>query len=111
MDAPDDCARRIENCYVEISARWPGIPVDVITPVWRSEFFNGSAPGARRLEIACAVRDQMILAGNRRGFSVYDGMQLSPTAAAGLADHCHPNDLGFQLYLMNLLKAMRGTRA
>lgn len=111
MDALDECARRIGSCYTEISDRWPGIPVDVITPVWRSEFANGSALGRQRLEYARAVRDQMILAGSKHGFSVYDGMKLSPNTTAGLADHCHPNDLGFQLYLMNLLKVMRGMNA
>ena len=108
MDAPDECAGRIEDCYADIVKRWPGIPVDVITPVWRSEFANGSVLGKQRLDYACMVRDQMVLAGKKQGFAVYDGMKLSPNSTTGLSDHCHPNDLGFQLYLIGLLNAMRG---
>ena len=107
MDPLDESFNRIESCYAEINDRWPGIPVDIVTPVWRTEFANGSILGRRRLEYAYAVRDQMMIAGKKRGFSVYDGMRLSPNSSVGLADHCHPNDLGFQLYMGKLLKAVQ----
>ena len=107
LDSLETCRSRIRTCYADIARRWPEIPVDVISPVWRLEFFNGSELGKRRLGYACQVRDLMFEEGEKCGFSVYDGLKISPNSAQGLADHCHPNDLGFQIYLSRFLKEMR----
>ena len=109
LDPPEESLARIEGCYEDISNRWPGIPVDVVTPVWRSEFSNGTELGGRRLECAKAIHGQMMRVGEKMGFTVYDGMKISPNSMVGLSDHCHPNDLGFQLYLHGLLSAMQET--
>lgn len=77
------------------------------TPVWRTEFSNGSKLGEKRLAYAQMVRDQMFAAGAKFGFRVHDGLAFSPNARALLADHCHPNDQGFTIYAQNLLPILK----
>lgn len=97
---------RIRGCYAGIAKRWTGIPVNVITPVWRTEFYGGSALGDQRLACAKNVRNIMIEVCHEFGFVPHDGLLIAPNTALGLADHCHPNDLGFALYALNLAKVM-----
>ena len=106
LDPEDISMLRIRACYDAIRRRWPGVPVDAVTPVWRTEFANGSQLGRKRLAWADMTRDQMMQAGAEAGFTIHDGMRLSPNARTALADHCHPNDLGFMLYTQNLLREL-----
>lgn len=106
LDNPEYSMERIRSCYAGIRNRWPDASVDVITPVWRTEFANGSELGKKRLEWAVMTRNQMIKAGAETGFAVHDGLLLSPNARMGLADHCHPNDIGFMLYTQNVLRVL-----
>lgn len=107
LDPADVSMERIRSCYAGIAGRWPGVPVDVIGPVWRTEFSNGSEIGKKRYIWACMTRDQMMEAGREVGFKVHDGLLLSPNVRECLADHCHPNDLGFVLYVQNVLKNLQ----
>ena len=104
LDAPEVSMNRIRSCYAGIRRRWPDALVDVVTPVWRTEFSNGSELGVQRYAWACMTRDQMKEAGEEAGFAVHDGLLLSPNSRHCLADHCHPNDLGFVLYTQNLIR-------
>jgi len=106
LDDPEYSMERIRGCYAGIRARWADVPVDVVTPVWRTEFANGSELGKKRYEWAHMTREQMMAAGREAGFAVHDGMALSPNLRGGLADHCHPNDMGFMMYTRNLLREL-----
>lgn len=110
LDPPQICEKRIIDCYREISECWTGVRTDVITPVWRTEFSNGSKIGEKRFAYTKFVRDQMFAVGEKFGFRVHDGLALSPNARALLADHCHPNDQGFTIYAQNLLPLLKDER-
>lgn len=107
LDPPEICKNRIYDCYKEIAARWPGVRTDIITPVWRTEFSNGSTLGVERLAYTKLVSHQMFTIGAEFGFRVHNGLLLSPNTRALLADHCHPNDYGFLLYTQNLLSVLK----
>lgn len=105
MEDPDYSLDFIDEAYDAIERQFPGVRVDSATPVWRTEFDVQAPDPQYRLSKAIRVRDRIMSACARHGYRAHDCMKISPNCAALLADHCHPNDLGFQIYARRLVEA------
>lgn len=103
----EDAHRIGENAarYMEkLSCIYREKPVNVITPLWRKE--NDDDPAFRRK--ADLVRGYIEKEAENCGFHVIDGRRAVPNQTDYLKDgYLHPNDLGFALYGLYVIKNMK----
>lgn len=81
----------------------PGVPMVVISPVWRSSF-DCCNPCMDYETVTAAIRTAVEIVD---GVSLIDGSTLLPRDAALLFDGLHPNDEGMALYAKNLTRAIQ----
>lgn len=73
-----------------------------ITPIWRADGADVHAAGTHR-EVCRIIAEEA----QNRNFTVIDGYPLVPHRTEYFADgFLHPNDIGFALYALNLIKAL-----
>ena len=90
--------------YIEkIQALYKGAKFFFISPVWRMDENQPQKMGTFKECCDCLKK----LAGDL-GVEVVDGDKMLPKIPAFMADHVHPNDLGFSMYALNLLKELKG---
>ncbi|HZG85856.1 SGNH/GDSL hydrolase family protein [Paenibacillus sp.] len=85
----------------KVTATYPGVPVTVLSPIWRSDCAEAKRTGEfaaiyDMLERVCRGLEQVRLV---------SGMTLAPHHPAFFADGLHPNDEGFLHMALNLVKA------
>lgn len=93
------------SAYLEkLKSIYPDKTVHVITPVWRKEW-DDSAKFCHKAE---AVQDMIVSEAARHHFHVIDGRHAVPHSPAFYKDgFLHPNDLGFALYGLYVIKHMK----
>ena len=75
----------------------------VISPIWRMDENQPREMGTFKACCECVKRVAKDL-----GTELIDGDLLIPHFPAFMADTVHPNDLGFSVYALNLLKQLQG---
>ena len=84
-----------------VKALYPQAAIFVISPIWRMDEHVQRAAGKFS---DCQKAIQEIAKG--LNLEVIDGETLVPPQAKLMADDLHPNDLGFTVYALNLIKAV-----
>ena len=86
--------RRIRERYGEAD-------IAVLTPLWREDIEQPKAMGTFS-ECVSVIREEA----ERLGLRVIDGLGLLPPVTDFMADAVHPNDAGFALCALNLIKEL-----
>lgn len=91
--------------YLEkLRSIYPGKTVHVITPVWRKEWDDDPS----FIKKASEIQDMIVKESSRQQFHVIDGRPAIPHSPAFYKDgFLHPNDLGFALYGLYVIKNMK----
>lgn len=89
------------NAYLQkIAAIYPSSKLFCISPTWRRTGITAKAAGTLA-DVRAAIAD----IANSLGFTVINGLTLVPHRSEYFADKgLHPNDLGFAIYALNLIK-------
>lgn len=96
----DEFRRDMEEYMAALAGRTGGVPVHVVTPIWRSS----GCQGADEEALMNRVRDAIATAALSRGFDVAGGFGLVGHEDAFLVDGLHPNDLGANMMAVNLYR-------
>ena len=88
--------QKIQAIYVEAK-------LFVISPIWRMDEKQVRAMGSFQ---ECCNRIKALA--KELDVNAIDGERLVPKLADFMADTVHPNDLGFSVYALNLLKRLKG---
>lgn len=93
------------SMYMEkLKSIYPDKTVHVITPVWRKEWDDNTAFCQKAME----VRNMIASKAFNQHFHVIDGRYAVPHSSAFYKDgFLHPNDLGFALYGLYVVKNMK----
>lgn len=93
------------SAYMEkLASIYPGKTVNVITPVWRKEWDDNPAFCKK----AGSIQDMISEQASSHHFHVIDGRAAIPHSPAFYKDgFLHPNDLGFALYGLHVIKHMK----
>ncbi len=90
--------------YIEkIRSIWGGRDITLITPPWLVNASETPEKYALQLKYGRTLFDMA----KGAGFRAVWGEQIVPHAARFFTDHAHPNDAGFALYALNLIKALQ----
>lgn len=91
-----DCKAYLEK----IKALYPNSKQICITPIWRKRGVETRAAG-----VLADVRQVIAEIAQAQGYTVINGLTLIPHRLEYYADNgLHPNDLGFAIYALNLIK-------
>lgn len=93
------CRQFLQN----LQTTYPGTPVVVISPVWRSNFDCCSIS----MDYETVTETIRTTAAEFGNVSFLCGSELLPHEEALLFDGLHPNDRGFELYAANLIAQMK----
>jgi MazG family protein len=101
-------SKRIEadaKAYFDRLAKlFPGIPVYMLTPLWRGDVDEAMPSGKRLTWVAKMLRRQCK---GRKGFKVIDGWAALPHDERLMADQrLHPNSIGTEILADNILDAL-----
>ena len=98
-----DLEENAREYICKMQALYSGAKFFVITPVWRMD--EGVVRSMGTFSNARECIKQVAI---KLGAEVIDGYDLLPQLPQFMADTVHPNDLGFSLYAINLLKGIQG---
>lgn len=87
-----------------ITAIWPGVPVVMITPIWRADYLTRRDDDFHFMEARSIMEE---IASGYSNVSVIAGEYFVPWSRELLADHIHPNDLGFVYYAERLFAQLK----
>jgi lysophospholipase L1-like esterase len=91
-DVPGDVlAGNVDAYLARVRARWPGVPVSVITPLWREGGTTQRKAAGTLDDVRALIASRAAAAGN----AVIDGYDLLPPQSCWFSDGVHPNDGGF----------------
>jgi hypothetical protein len=100
----DAIAANVRAYLARLRELFPGVPIWIISPLWRDI-------GAQRLASGMTLpecgRRILATAGEFAGVGTVDGLALVPHQGLYFVDGTHPNELGFMHYAANLLRAIR----
>ncbi len=91
-----------ESYLKKVTELYQGAKIYLISPTYRTDFDFKAKMGSSFEDCCNAV----ISTAKRLGLTVIDGDKLLPHNDKFLADYLHPNDLGFCIYALNLLKSI-----
>ena len=95
-----DTMKDIEEYYEVLTDIYKDIPILCITPIWRGD--NKEAL-PKFIEFCGKVKD---IAGKYKQVTVLDGFTMVPHLPEYYLDNLHPNQLGAEMYGVNLAKAI-----
>ena len=87
----------------KLQALYTGAKFFLITPIWRMDEDKIREMGTFKEARACIK-----CVAEKLSVEVIDGYDLIPQLPEFMADSIHPNDLGFSLYALNVLKQLQG---
>lgn len=92
------------SAYLDLVANaYAGKKIFVISPIWRADHEKERAMGSFE-----GCRAVVIEEAEKRGMIHIDGLSLVPPSTEFFADgYLHPNDMGFALYGVNLVREMQ----
>ena len=94
----------IEEYLEKLFSIYPNVSVNIITPIWRLAYEEQARFREKLHSINCAIAHA---ASKHQQAHMIDGMGLIPHSLDYLHDSLHPNELGFCLLGINLLKQLR----
>lgn len=97
-------SEKLSGYYDKLIKIYPGIPIAVVMPIPILTVFKEPR---ERIEDFLFIRNAIRENAIRRGLRLVDGYEMVPADQSFYYDHAHPNDLGFQVYAMNLMRALR----
>lgn len=98
-------AENSEKFITKLQNTWPGIPIIMISPIWRADR-DQIMPGSFRFDEVLSTFTA--LAAAHPGVYVIPGEDLVPHIRELMQDaYLHPNELGFIWYAKNLSTAMK----
>ncbi len=83
---------------------FPGVPMYVISPVWRNIWKERKGDGLNLDEFGALIRHS---AREFKGVGTVNGFRMIPHQDMYFKDGTHPNELGFMHYATNLYRAVR----
>ena len=92
---------RAAEYFSRVKALYSRAKIFVVSPIWRMDEETPRAAG-KFSDCQRAIKETA----KRCDLEIIDGEKLVPPQAKLMADDLHPNDLGFTLYALNLLKAL-----
>ena len=91
-----------EQAFLEkIKEIYSGAEIFVISPIWRMDTHIPMPVGS--FESCCDEIKKIV---KNLGLKLIDGEKMLPPISRFMADDLHPNDLGFALFALNLLREM-----
>lgn len=118
-DSWETLRSNIHSFYDKAAKVYRGKNVIVISPLYVFDFQpdavieaadgidpEGWRPQSERLGIFHKVREELIRQAAEKGFRHIDGMKVVPRDRRYFSDGCHPNDLGFALFTLGILKEL-----
>lgn len=85
----------------KIKELYNGAEIFVISPIWRMDTHIPMPVGS--FENCCCEIKKIV---KKLGIKLIDGEKMVPPIPRFMADDLHPNDLGFSLFALNLLREM-----
>lgn len=103
LKALDDLKKNAREYILKLQELYKGAKFFVISPVWRIDENQPREIGT--FKMCCNCIKNLARALNAE---VINGDKVLPQVPAFMADTVHPNDLGFSVYALNVLKQLEG---
>ena len=97
----DELKNNAKNYLEKVKQLYANAKIYVISPIWHANHETNARMGSFS-DCTNAIKD----AAKALSLSVIDGEKLVPPNKKFLTDGLHPNDLGFTLYALNLLRIL-----
>ena len=99
----EDLETKAREYVSNVKEVYKSAEIFVITPVWRKDEDAPREMGTFKKCCDCIKKVAEELA-----VEIIDGDKLIPHFSEFMADTVHPNDLGFSMYAINVLKQLKG---
>lgn len=97
----DELKQAVSGMLGRLKDFYPEAKLVTVLPTWRAD-----VDSTRSMGTFDQCRDMIKTIAEGLGYAVIDGYAMIPHVSELFADTVHPNDMGFELYAENLIKAL-----